>query len=112
MEQAKKASKSVLRGFIITGVVFLLTVALFGLGASAINSKSGEEQAAALEDSVRRSVVLYYAIEGHYPSSVEELKDNYGLRYNEDQFIVSIHSNFTDNLLPDIFVMPVGGENE
>ncbi|MBP3540376.1 MAG: hypothetical protein J6K72_00955 [Clostridia bacterium] len=112
MEQAKKASKSVLRGFIITGVVFLLTVALFGLGASAINSKSDEEQAEALEESVRRSVVLYYAIEGRYPSSVEELKENYGLRYNEDQFIVSIHSNFTDNLLPDIFVMPVGGENE
>jgi hypothetical protein len=93
-------------------VVFLLTVLLFGLGASAINSKSTEEQVDALEESVRRSVVLYYAIEGRYPSDVEELKENYGLRYNEDQFIVNIHSNFTENLMPDIFVMPVGGEDE
>jgi len=110
VEQAKKTSRSVLRGMIITAVIFLLTAALFGLGASAINSKSGEEQAAALEESVRRSVILYYAIEGHYPSDVDVLKEKYGLRYDSDDFIISIHSNFTDNLLPDIYVMPVGGE--
>lgn len=112
MEQAKKASKSASRGFIITAVVFVLTIALFAVGASAINSKSGNEQADTLEDSVRRAIILYYSIEGHYPSSVEDLKESYGLRYNPDKFIVSIHSNFTENLLPDIFVMPVGGENK
>ena len=110
MEQAKSSSKSMIRGMVITAVIFLLTVALFGIGASAINSKSDEEQTQALEESLRRSVILYYAIEGHYPSDVEVLKEKYGLRYNEDDFIVSIHSNFTDNLLPDIYVMPVGGE--
>lgn len=112
MEQARKENRSANRGYLITALVFLLTIALFALGASAINQKNGGEEAQALEDSVRRAVVLYYAVEGRYPSDVEVLKKDYGLRYNPKKFIVSIHSNFTDNLLPDIFVMPVGGENQ
>lgn len=107
MERAKK-SASLGKGLLLTGLVFLLTIGVLALGATQVNAKSDREQAAALEDAVRRAAILCYAVEGRYPSDAEELKINYGLRYNEKRYIVSLDS-FASNLLPDIRVLTVGG---
>lgn len=99
---------SLARGLILTAAVFLLTAAALGLGAGQVDRRSEKEQAAALEDTVRRAAVLFYAVEGRYPTGVKELEGGYGVRYNADRFIVSI-DGFASNLLPDIRVMAVGG---
>lgn len=109
MEKARKDAPALWRGLALTAAVFLLTIALLAFGASSVDQKSEREQMQALEDSVRRSVALFYAIEGRYPSDVEELKASYGLRYNEERYLVSLDS-FASNLLPDIYIMSVGGD--
>lgn len=108
MERARKRS-SMARGLTVTALIFLITIAALVFGASQVNQKSDAEQAATLEDTVRRAAILYYAVEGRYPADVTELTADYGLRYNQERFIVHI-DGFASNLLPDIRVLTVGGD--
>lgn len=97
------------RGLALTAAVFLLTAAVLYVGAGRLHRRSDAEAAAGLEDAVRRAAVLYYAVEGRYPASVKDLQGAYGIRYNEDRYLVSI-SAFASNLLPDIRVIALGGD--
>lgn len=108
MEQARK-HRTFVRGVLVTAAVFLLTILILVYGAARVNRRSSAAEAAALEDGVRRAAILHYAVEGRYPKSAEELRQRYGLRYNEKRYIVHIDS-FAENLLPDIRVLTVGGD--
>ena len=60
-----------------------------------------------LEDqAVRRSWVSCYALEGTYPPDLDYLKERYGLQIDEDEYIVR-YSAVAQNLMPDIYVLPV-----
>lgn len=57
-----------------------------------------------LEDSVRRTAVTCYAVEGFYPPSVEYMEENWGLQYEKDRFCVR-YEVFASNLMPQITVL-------
>lgn len=57
-----------------------------------------------IEKAVRRSAVQCYAIEGAYPVSMEDLEERYGLRVDQERWMVD-YRYVADNLSPDITVI-------
>lgn len=57
-----------------------------------------------IEKAVRRSAVQCYAIEGAYPVSLEDLEERYGLRVDQERWMVDYRYE-ADNLSPDITVI-------
>jgi len=100
--------KPLLKGVVITLLVFLLMQAVLAYGLAQVGKSSQTEQTDALQKAVMRAVFTCYAIEGRYPPSTSYLKDHYGLIYDENKYIVTINT-FSENLLPDIAILPEGG---
>lgn len=57
-----------------------------------------------IEKAVHRSAVQCYAIEGAYPVSLEDLEERYGLRVDQERWMVD-YRYVADNLSPDITVI-------
>lgn len=100
-------NRTLIRGILITIAAFAAILAVLIVGLSQIDTRSESEQAASLKAAVLRAAVTCYAVEGRYPPDVEYLQTNYGLTYNHERFIVSVHA-FAENLLPDITVRTEG----
>ena len=45
-----------------------------------------------------------YAIEGSYPESLQYLKDNYGLTYDEEKYFID-YQVLGSNILPDVTII-------
>jgi len=88
-------------------VPVLFTVAVMGMivfGLRQTEASSRSEGLRILEDSIRRAVIVCYAVEGRYPASVEYLEEHYGIYIDRTRYVV--HYNiFASNLLPDITVI-------
>jgi hypothetical protein len=78
-------------------------------GAGGLANTVTEKQAQFVADSVRRSAVQCYAIEGSFPSTVgglEYLRDNYGLAIDEKRYAV-YYESAGQNLIPQIRVVAI-----
>jgi len=107
-EMKGKESRHVqMRGIIITALAFAVMVLVLVFALSQVDERSEQQQAKALENAIMRATLTCYAVEGRYPATVRYLKENYGVVYNEDKYIVVIDS--FGNMLPDIRVLTVGG---
>ena len=88
--------------------IAIIIIALFVLiviwVSSAMSKTSVIEQKRALESAILRDVVHCYAIEGAYPESLDYIKDNYGLTYNEELFFVD-YTPIASNIMPDITII-------
>ena len=54
-----------------------------------------------------RSITYCYSVEGAYPESLDYLRDNYGLYYDEDMFFVDYRVSGSI-ILPDITIIEKG----
>lgn len=84
-------------------VLILLCLALVGR----ISGTQSQGELALVRDAVKNAALTCYAVEGVYPSNLEYLRENYGLAYDEDRYIVS-YSAFASNLMPEIRVLERG----
>ena len=97
-----------------TGLIVLLcALVLLGLLLLLVfcdSSKDvGEEGAAAIRETVRRSAMQCYAVEGVYPPDLQYLKDNYGLQVNTEDYYV-VYDVFASNLPPTVRVIRKNAE--
>lgn len=63
--------------------------------------REGRQQ---LEQALRRTAAVCYAIEGQYPPSVEYMERHYGLQYDRGAYTVH-YLIFASNLMPDVTVL-------
>lgn len=84
-------------------LVLVLVVAVFGRSGRDVS----EEGAAAIRETVRRSALQCYVVEGVYPPDLEYLQENYGLQVNTEDYAV-VYDCFSSNLPPDIRVIARG----
>ena len=56
-----------------------------------------------MRQAVRDALVTCYAVEGSYPADVEYLKENYGLAYDGERYIVDCDA-FASNVMPEVRV--------
>ena len=95
--------RSAITPIVFTGIVMGMIVS--GLRQTEESSRS--EGLRILEDSIRRAVVISYAVEGRYPESVAALK-KYGIEYDKTKYAVH-YSVFATNMMPDITVIELAG---
>lgn len=86
-------------------LALLLAAALLFLGA--VNRLEDGRRAAGvqqLETALRRTAVSCYAAEGFYPPDIAYMQEHYGLRFDEENYVV--HYQVTaSNWMPDITVL-------
>jgi len=100
----KKGALDFFRSAIVP-VLFTISIVLMivsGLRQTGVSSRA--EGLRILEDSIRRAVVICYAVEGRYPDSIDYIEKNYGIHIDWSRY--AVHYNiFASNLLPDITVI-------
>jgi hypothetical protein len=89
------------------GISFVLfgVIAAFCIGGmQSAEQKQKEEALRIAEESIMRGAVSCYALEGFYPSDYEYLKENYGIRVDEEKYAV-FYTVFASNMMPDVTVI-------
>lgn len=94
-------------GTFLSVCVFLAILLFFIQGLSSLSDSTLKRQKESLENAIARSVTYCYTVEGTYPESLDYLKDNYGLTYDEDVFYVD-YRVVGSNILPDITIIEKG----
>ena len=102
-----KRDTTLLRGVLVTLLVFALSLALVAYGIARVDARNESRQKAALRDALLRAALTCYAVEGRYPADVRYLEEHYGIVYDSERFIVAIDA-FAQNVLPDIRVLTRG----
>ncbi|MCL2125022.1 MAG: hypothetical protein FWH33_03415 [Oscillospiraceae bacterium] len=104
----RKSAGDVIRSVLVPIVftVVVMGMILFGLRQTEQSSRS--EGLRVLEDSIRRAVVISYAVEGQYPESIAYIEKNYGIHVDRAKYVVH-YSIFASNIMPDITVIEVAG---
>jgi len=87
--------------------VVVMGMIVFGLRQTEESSKS--EGMRILDESIRRAIVINYAIEGSYPESIAYLEDNYGIHIDRSKYVVH-YSIFASNIMPDMSVIDYTGD--
>ena len=93
---------------LLSVVVFVLLISLTAIWLEGFARDSRARQRQALETALNRSVFLCYALEGRYPDSLEELRRDFRLSYDENLFYVD-YRPMGGNLMPDITVLELSG---
>ena len=89
----------------IAPVLFTVAVmVMIGYGLRQTEASSSAEGLRILEDSLRRAVVMNYAIEGRYPESVQYIEEQFGIFVDRSRYAVH-YRVFASNILPDITVV-------
>jgi len=89
---------------VISPILFTLVVAVMiinGLNKTEVSSEA--EGRRILSDSIFRSTVKCYAIEGRYPESIEYVKKKYGIIVDDSKYVVD-YEIFASNIMPLIKV--------
>ena len=92
-------------GNILAALVFCGIIALFNIGANALAQTSEQERLESSRNAVVKAVIQFYAFEGHYPPSIDYLTEHFGLRIDQERYIVH-YIHIASNLMPEIFVFP------
>jgi hypothetical protein len=103
----------ILRSRVFWALVFAALISLAAAwGAGGLANTVTDKQAQFVADSVRRSAVQCYAIEGSFPPTqggIEYLRNNYGLAIDEQRYVV-YYESLGQNLIPQIRVVPIPQE--
>ena len=108
MARFQKEKKRKFSAIVLSAVLFLGVLALFSGGVSRFSRQTRTRQKEALEDALYRSILTCYALEGHYPQSLDYIREHYHLTYNEDLFFVD-YRVLGENILPDVTILERGG---
>lgn len=103
----KSGKRGLARGLAVTLAVFALLLGGALLLLNRVGAVSDEAQTEMVRDAVRSALVTCYAVEGSYPAELSYLKENYGLAYDEERYIV-YYDAFASNILPDVRVIVRG----
>ena len=96
-----------LLGGLLLPVAAVAVVLVFAAALNSLDNGRSAEDRRQLEETLRRGCVACYAAEGAYPTSLDYLKERYGVQIDEERYTV-YYSAFAENLMPDITVL----ENE
>lgn len=104
MKKRENRILSFLGEYGIPFIVFGAVVAFCFSGLQNAEETQKDEALRIAEESILRGAVRCYAQEGIYPPDYEYLKENYGIRVDEEKYAV-FYSVFASNMMPDITVI-------
>lgn len=102
-------NKNTIKILLALAVIILICLVAFVFRNS--GRDLSEESAQAIQETVKKSALQCYVVEGVYPPDLKYLEDNYGLKINQEDFYVT-YDAFASNLPPTVIVSPrnSGGE--
>jgi hypothetical protein len=100
----RKSAWDFLRTAVLPVLFTLSVMALIVSGLNQTESSSSAESLRILEDSIRRAVVVSYAVEGRYPGSIEYIEERFGIHIDRTRYVVH-YDIFASNLMPTIAVI-------
>ena len=83
--------------------LFILLILLFSLGTSSLSENTVRRQ----KDSLTRDITYCYATTGQYPESLEAIKKDYGLIYDDSLFFVDYRTQGS-NIYPEVTIIERG----
>ena len=89
---------------LLSVALFLIIFYAFTSGISKLSHSSDTKQTELLHLAISRGITHCYATNGHYPESLDYLKENYGITYDEDKYFVD-YQVFGKNIFPDITII-------
>ena len=69
-------------------LLFLFLILLFTLGTSSLSENTVRRQKESLTQALNRDITYCYATTDRYPESLEAIKKDYGLIYDDSLFFV------------------------
>ena len=81
-------------------LLFLFLILLFTLGTSSLSKES-------LTQALNRDITYCYATTGRYPESLEAIKKDYGLIYDDSLFFVDYRTQGS-NIYPEVTIIERG----
>ena len=103
MKKKKNGCWGLIRGLLLPAAA-VAALLWFATAVDGLNTGRAEEDLRQLEETLRRGCVACYAAEGAYPTSLDYLKERYGVQIDEERYTV-YYSAFAENLMPDITVL-------
>ena len=100
----KKSAWDFLRAAILPVLFTVVVMVMVVFGLRQTEASSSAEGVRILEDSLRRAVVMCYAIEGRYPESLEYIEANFGIFIDRTRFVVH-YRVFASNIMPEVMVI-------
>jgi hypothetical protein len=100
----KRGALDILRTALVPIVFTLVVMGMIVYGLRQTEAASRAEGLRILEESIRRAVVMGYAIDGRYPESIAQIEQNFGVHINWDVYHVH-YAIFASNIMPDIMVI-------
>ena len=92
-------------------LIFIALILAFVLLVNNITNKSSGRELRIVREAVKNAALTCYVVEGTYPESVQYLRDNYNLAYNEEKYVVFYDKPFASNVLPGIKVVERGSND-
>lgn len=77
-----------------------------------VASRQDSKEKQLVEDALHRAVLTCYAIEEQYPPSIDYLRLNYNLSYDESRYLVEYDNHGMANVLPDYKVIDLRSVSE
>ena len=102
----KKGAGDILRSALVPIVFTFAIMGMILFGLQQTEEASRAEGLRILEDSIRRAVIIAYAVEGRYPESVAYIEEHYGIIIDRARFVVH-YDVFATNIMPNIRVIDV-----
>ena len=88
---------------ICVAVLMVALLAVIWRFVSGLDSAQKTAQTQFVYDAVHNAALTCYAVEGAYPDSLDYLRENYGLAYDQTRYLVT-YSSFASNLIPEIYI--------
>jgi len=88
MQLNMQKKRGVHRALYLSLAVFALAVALVVTMIGQASQRVDAEQAARLEEVLRRAAISCYAVEGRFPPNLEHLVEHYGVIIDHSRFVV------------------------
>ena len=94
---------------IIALAVFAALIIIFCVLVMSITNKGNDREIDLVRTAVKNAALTCYSVEGVYPDDIEYLRENYGLAYNDERYVV-FYDAFASNLMPSISVVEKGDD--
>lgn len=87
-------------------IAFIILFLIFYDAIGSVDETTAKQQHNHLVKSLQRNISQCYAVEGTYPPSLDYIKENYGLTY-DDNLVFIDYQFIGTNIYPDITIIPL-----
>lgn len=84
--------------------LFCIVLMWFFIALNSAENAARTQRLEAVKRSVENGITLCYSIEGSYPENLDYLRENYGVNYDSERYLVH-YDCFAANVRPSVTVM-------